>query len=234
MKRKSSLVVSVLLALMFIGGGAAFAESSRKIKLFGQIEYWSTEDAFKDTKDAFTASVEDPDSPFFEGSNKVDAGVGGRFGFLSPIAENGFLLGGSLGYIKGPKGTFTLSDGDNPSTNNLHQEDETTFIRALAEARKHFTINEKVGIRIGAGLGLAKGKIEETYSGKLFSTPFSGSASKTWTGVTWEISPSILFKAGETNIEFGITYASLPTLDEDAEFFQFKWNPFGFHLGLEF
>ncbi len=89
-------------------------------------------------------------------------------------------------------------------------------------------------MRVGAGFGLARGKIEETYSGKLYSTPFSGSASDTWTGVTWEISPSILFKAGQTNIELGVTYAVFPTLDENTEFFQFEWHPFGFHLGVEF
>ena len=28
--------------------------------------------------------------------------------------------------------------------------------------------------------------------------------------------------------------AALPTLDEDSDFFQFEWNPFGIHLGVEF
>lgn len=233
MKRMGWVVVSVMFALVFFGG-RAFAESGRTVKYFGQIEFWSTDDAFKDTKDAYISLYENPSAPFNKESNKIDPGVGGRFGFLSPIGEKGFLLGGSLGYIKGPKGTFTLSDGYTFSANNLRQEDETTFIRVLGEARKHFTVTEKVGLRIGLGFGLANGKIEETYSGEYFTTPFSGSASKTWSGVTWEISPSVLFKAGDTNIELGVTYASFPTLDEDSDFFQFEWNPFGIHLGVEF
>lgn len=233
MNRKLMLGMLVLFGLMSLGGRAV-AESGRKMKFFGQIETWSTADAFDAAKDANKAVVEDPLSPYFESSEKVDAGMGGRIGALSPIGENGFFLGESIGFIKGPKGTFTVSDGNSPSDNNARVEDKTSFLRIMAEARKHFSINKVLGLRLGAGIGLAMGKIEETFSA--FSSPltFSGSSSDEWTGLTWEITPSILFKAGETNIELGVTYAAFPTLSENDNFYKFKWNPFGLHLGVEF
>ncbi|MBK8574588.1 MAG: hypothetical protein IPN90_02535 [Elusimicrobia bacterium] len=218
----------------YVLGETPGGNTEHKVHFFCQIETWSTADAFKESKEATKEILNDPSLPFNESSVEIESGVGGRIGFLASMEEDGYLLGGSLGYIKGPTGTFTFSDGNSPPNNEARIEEKTSFIRIMAEGRKHFTLNKTVGIRLGAGLGFAIGNIEDTYT--FFINPFrsSMSQSQSWTGLTWELTPSILFKAGETNIEFGITYASLPTLGENDDFYEFKWNPLGLHLGLGF
>jgi hypothetical protein len=236
--------MAMLAGLMTLSatGVSAGDVAERKLRFFGQLEYWTTDDAFEKNESELNEYVDSVVASlppgFLTTVNKefnVDPGNGARLGVLYPVQPS-VLIGGSLGYITGPKNktSYYLSDGVDFETTAI--EEKTTFVRALVEVRKHFKLTDALGLRLGGGIGIAQGKIKQSffYNDSFGGGPFGNNPSKTWSGVTWELVPSLLVKAGKTNFEIGVAYADFPGLKEDSDFNKLDWTPFGIRLGLEF
>jgi hypothetical protein len=52
--------------------------------------------------------------------------------------------------------------------------------------------------------------------------------------LTWEVGPAIAFVTEKVGVELALTYAQMPTAKNSQTFQEFKWNPFGIRLGVEF
>lgn len=232
-------VAFAVLGVLFGVLSAARAEGSPKKKFFGQMEYWSTGGAFKGNEDAMNDALEFYRSlgiPTIESDYEVKPGMGFRFGLLAPDRGQSIQWGGSLGYVIGPKNSlFTFAD-DGLDFEYEELEERTKFIRLMCEAKTRVKFSGNAGIRLGAGLGLALGEIRQVYyyENSTFGFPIQGSESKTWTGITWELSPSLVFKAGNANVELGVAIAGFPKLSSEDAFNEFNWTPFGVRLGIEF
>jgi hypothetical protein len=63
-----------------------------------------------------------------------------------------------------------------------------------------------------------------------------------WSGFSYEIAPSLLFNAGNIEIEFGIACDGFPEIGsfKNSVFWQteyrksYRWNPIGLRIGMEF
>jgi hypothetical protein len=205
----------------------------RKARVFGQLEYWLEGDAYEGESRLVDEAVEDPFSPYFEGAKDVSTGFGGRMGVMVPAAS-GLAMGGSLGYIRGPKGEFKVTDGLVPPDDEAKWTLETTFLRLMFEMKKDIAISDKAALRLGFGLGFAKGSIDQEYReiGPGYSSTADSSSS--WTGLSWEISPALAFNAGSNRVELGVMYAGFPKLNKKDNFEEFEWKPFGFRIAMEF
>lgn len=64
--------------------------------------------------------------------------------------------------------------------------------------------------------------------------PPAGQVEKSWSGLTWEITPSIYIPSGTSKIELGVRLAGFPTFKQSGGFSEFKWNPFVVFLGVHF
>lgn len=176
----------------------------------------------------------------------TSAGLGARLGLTFPIADTEYAAwGASIGYVKGPASDIDVHAESTLTTQGVYNEQiETSYVRVLFELSKGFPIGSRSDDKqsrftIGAGLGAAYGKMEsETTARGSFVTvlgaPSSQSDSKTWTGLTWEITPSVIIPSGTTEIEIGARFAGFPKLKESDDYSEFKWNPFGVFCALHF
>lgn len=127
---------------------------------------------------------------------------GGRLGALYDLS--GIQVGGSVGYLYGGPADARINLRTNPGgTLGLKELDRT--YRFLAEGKKIAGLNGpwSAAIGIGAGLAVDHQSISCTESGILVGT-CAGLAKKSTTGwFTWELTPSVLYKA----FEFGVRLA---------------------------
>lgn len=158
----------------------------------------------------------------------VKAGYGIRVGLMSPV--KGFELGGSLGYVLAPNVDTTVNGSSTILGNgSVDREKKTQYVRLLAEAQKKWPVKNVWSLNLGIGLGVAQGHTRDSVStsGSL-SAPGSGSMSKF--GFTWEVSPSVSYKA----FDIGVRYAGFPKIDGSSSVAGFKWNTFGLFIGAGF
>lgn len=208
-----------------------------------QLDIWTRDGAFEDDEDAVKDFFQQtlPAAGYTSGTASVETsgGIGFRFGAIKPTRW-GLDLGGSLGYVIGPDQEIKVAGrGASPGSGELSSRVETDFIRALAEAEKEFPLNRWMRLRLKAGLGFALGWIraEDRASGS-FVTGFGFAPeddySRSWSGLTWEFMPSLVFEGKTVDVEVGIGYAGFPTMKENDDFNEFEWTPAGLRLGLEF
>jgi len=224
------------------GGAAEIQSGKNNIKLFGELNYWSKEDAFerdkKDIPEALNALIGiGYDSA--SGSIKISNALELRGGIFIPTKKNNLNIGGSLGIISGPNAETELIGRDVVGDGKGTSEDKVSFISGLFEIEKTVPIFRDVYFRFRGGVGFARGRLESEvrYSGTFVSIlglPPSTNYSESWTGLTWELAPSIVIKVDSVNVIFGLAYAKFPKMDETNDLNEFEWSPVGLRFGLEF
>lgn len=218
----------------------------KKITYFGAIEYLTYSDAFKEAEDAKNKLADSLESfPFISDvttDKKTTAGAGVRIGALIASPVKGLQFGGSLGYILGPRFKGTVNDVDSlmtplspPLSEKTQEKIESNLWRLMAESKYSVPLGEKFQARLGFAIGVANLKIKDTKTYEN-SEGFSESTSKSisTTKLTWEIGPAIAYVTKKVGVELALTYAQMPTAEDKHTFQQFKWNPFGIRLGVEF
>lgn len=231
---KRLCVLLFAVALSWPSGLFASESASKKWMPFAQLEYWMADDAYEKNEQDFNDAMAFGSA--LSGSSDISEGMGIRLGAFWPTKTEGFDIGASLGYIKGPEGKFNIRfpfTGISPQ--EINDEYDTTFIRVLFEARKCIDISTNMGINLRGGIGLAMGDINDSYSISYFpglkrTTEFSDS----WTGASFELAPSFVIKGSSLNFEIGVAYAVFPKLKETEDLYEFTWNPFGLWVGMQF
>jgi hypothetical protein len=227
MKRKTYLACMAILASLF-GSALVNAAQEPRVRGFGQIDYFLKDSAYKEIENVLKKDMESDES--FK--SDVSAAIGVRVGAFLPTSVKGLEWGGSLGYLKGPAGKFTRGN----NTEYFHDNYKTTFIRVLFEAQQRIPVSGAFEIRARAGLGLAKGKLKNDYYETDGSSGFSQSNTKSWTGLSWEVGPSVAYVGERVNVDFGVVLAGFPTMKKDNSkaLSEFKWTPMGIRLAVEF
>lgn len=160
-------------------------------------------------------------------------GFGIRAGLLRPLESwKRTYVGGSIGYLVGPKIKSTIYDNNTPGTFGV--ESREYYYRALAEGVHLIPVASHVGLKLGAGLGVARATTNQT---PFFTGGLTGDTSKhshTNFGFTYEISPAVVLDLQATILELGIRYMYFPTIKETAETASVEWTTFGFYVGLGF
>ena len=164
-----------------------------------------------------------------------EGGIGARLKYMRSLSQNKLRMGGSFGYIKGPNTKSTVNDLNFPP-GSLEVDFENTFIRVLFELEKLFSLSDFHIIKLGAGAGFGKGKSEQTftYTGFYESFFLNSSESKSSTGFTWEVSPSMVFRTASVDLEFGVRYAKFPKIKESEFTYKVDYSGFGIFAGLGF
>jgi hypothetical protein len=158
-------------------------------------------------------------------SQTSPSAFGGRFGALYRFP--GIELGPSLGYLYGgpTAGTSNISEnGEGPGSASLKSTDNT--VRLLLEAKHQFDLSGPWSFAVGAGVGGALVNESDTCSVAGSGSSLCGAApnGSTMFWLTWELSPSILYKSWE----LGLRYAGF------SKSGQLAWNTFGLFAGYNF
>ena len=222
----------------------AIHAEERRVHYFGQIEYLTYSDAFKKVENnwdswmAVIGGTLDPGDSL-SSDKKTTGGAGGRLGALVTTPIKGFSLGGSLGFIKGPSfeaNRTVLRTVPAGFSEKENLKFESTVVRGLIESKYDVPLGEKFHARVGLGIGLAQ--VENTshysYESSHFA-PESGDTSMHTTKFTWEVGPAIAYVTKTVGVELAVTYSQMPKLGPTNVWSnEFRWNPFGIRLGVEF
>ena len=219
-----------------------FAQSDKLPKRFVQIEIYGRDNAYDNFEDILKDSVDDPFSPYIAGAGEIKGGMGIRAGVLFPTQAKGEYLGGTVGFVMGPSGRVSATDGFRPSHDNYSLESKTQFIRVMLEGRKQFDLSQEVAFRLGAGLGLAHSKTTEVYREVLSGSGNHHEVFNTRSGFSYEIATSILFSVWRNKIELGIAYDGFPEIRSFKDSIlwpteyrkSYRWNPISLRIGMEF
>lgn len=166
------------------------------------------------------------------GSMKTTAAVGGRLGLMVQIVE-AFDIGVSGGYIAGPNSDSSITAVGGGMSAILSDKREVSFARFLVEPTVNVKMGESSAFHLGAGLGLASGRTEETITCTGNACKVNGNIAKnssTWNGFAWEISPYFSHKHGI----FGARYAGFPAFKGNSNNSKIEWTSAGFFAGLKF
>jgi opacity protein-like surface antigen len=234
--RKKSL--GLFLGSLLCLSGAAFPETVGVKRFFAQIDAYEKEDAYeateKDWKDALQGA-----GGIVSLDSEIRGALGGRLGMFFPIEESRFELGGSVGYIVGPWGKFTIDETVFSQRVTSKDEYRTDFPRALLETQFRIPLSDRAEFRLRGGAGVTRGRLTRDYSLGIAGF-FSGSTiqneSETWTGFTWEAGPSFAYVGESVVVDLGVMYAEFPKMkaNQDKNLSEFKWNPIGVRLSIEF
>lgn len=216
--------------------------SDRKFRYFSALEYWTAADAYKDIEDLWVEEGQSWD--LSNVSDNVSGGMGARAGAFFSTPIQGFEAGGSIGFVRGPNAKFSIHTEDfSPPATTWDEVDKYSlqFVRILAQARKRFPLSDKFSADIGVGVGVARARLENEYacvvSGSGGCVPFD-SYTETDSGLTYEVGPAIVYTGESLNVELGMTYAHFPTVKVTPDVInmplEFKWNPIGVRVGVEF
>ena len=213
--------------------------AENKTKFFGDLEMFMpanvADGGEADVKDTaqYLVDVIGYDSVSYK--LETTAAVGARVGVLFPIDGFGDI-GVSVGYLAGPKTetTMTLKStivGDG----GIKAETNITFTRVLCEYKKDIPVNENWSFKPGIGIGLAFGQSKEKITSATGSAAgTTGSAAKSWNGVTWEVSPAFTRRYSSVDLNLAIKYAGFPKLKENDNVSKIDWSTLGFSIGLGF
>ena len=163
---------------------------------------------------------------------EVSGGIGFRVGYMRSLSAN-TRVGVSVGYIPSLKSELTINDPVFPP-GSLTTEIDTSYVRALMELGQYFHLSDKFALKLGGGIGVAKAKTDQTYSGSGFYESDSATYSATNTGLAWEISPALVLAIGATELELGVRYTGLPTIKETDEVYEVGYSGFGAFAAIVF
>ena len=175
-----------------------------------------------------------------KGEVKTTAGFGLKLGGMVPIS--GIELGGSVGYVWGPKTTQEISASGNANGYGaaaFRNEIEPSYFRGMFEFGKYFELFKRtntLNLGFSGGIGWASGHVnEDIHLSGSFGTQFNMNLHETysenWNGLTWEIGPYLSI---DRVVEFGIKYAQFPVKKESDDIAKVEFNPVKLYLSLYF
>ncbi len=210
--------------------------------LFLQIEYLPDEDVLvrnKQDAQGMLPGLLAAGYDFADAGTHVADGIGCRLGLMWPVMKY-FGWGGSGEYIIGPKEETAVNGVSRVALDGrLHRTTETNFFRFLAQGEFRVPLYGRFSGRFGAGAGYATCKLSENTgnSGTFVSAlgaPIHSKISERWDGWTWEFSPGLVWRGDNVVLEAGIVSVFLPTMKQREDLNEFKWNPTGIRLRLQF
>jgi len=170
----------------------------------------------------------------------TDSAVGVRGGVLAPVGGYpGLRWGGSLGFVSGPNSTFSGTFGQGAGQFTDQGTRSVQFWRALVQGEARYKLDERWGLVLGAGLGLAYGTIRESFAcagpgAAQWCSPVSSSDARSYSGFTWEVSPGVTRRFGSFDLLVGLRYAGFPSAGETKTQDKFAWTPLSFNVGARF
>jgi hypothetical protein len=211
-------------------------------RFFTRVDYWSAGKIFHNEEGRLQQRILNlyqagPGN--FSGTAQYANGYGVRFGALFPVIDDRFDWGWSLGYAKTPRGSFVLFKRYSTITSMTEAYNhQAQIFRALSEYVIHQPLVGGVGVRLGAAIGYDSGHLKKeihTYgTGSLASTTGSSTVTGKWTGISWEISPGIVFSWGRFKAEIGASYTSFSTKKVEEDLGTFDFTMPGFFARAEF
>ena len=203
-----------------------------KLKVFGSVDTFLPGNAGNGLRDDAQAAANQLGGAGYAVTGTVEtrAAIGGRLGVALPV-NSALDLGFSAGYIAGPNSDATLVARSGLLSATLSDQREIHFFRFLLEPRLNVPLGEKSAFHLGGGLGVAQGSVDETFTcaGNACLIA-SQEKSSTWSGFTWEVSPSVTMGHGV----LGIRYAGFPKFNGNANNSKIEWSTIGFFGGFEF
>lgn len=154
---------------------------------------------------------------------QTDFTPGIRMGFLYPLRNTGDF-GFSADYIMGPNSQATLDTG----YSKTKLERDIGVARGLGEIALELPLGGEWMLQPGISAGLAFGKVRIKSA--------SDSRSKSWSGLTWEISSGLVRRMKNTDLVLSLRYAGLPQYDDDPDkgFSPIDLDSFGISFRLIF
>ncbi len=167
-------------------------------------------------------------------SVNTQGAYGARFGALRSLPHH-FEAGFSAGYLLGPNMSSNFTAVGGPGPGGLTINRDVIYIRELVQGVYLIPVNKKFSVALGAGLGIATGRVSQgCQSSGTLVCPFV-SEQHTWTGFTYEISPSVRYRAGKLlDLRAGPRFAGFPTYSGNANSGRIEYQPFGFFFGALF
>jgi hypothetical protein len=166
------------------------------------------------------------------GSIQTSAAIGGRLGVMMDLAE-AFDLGLSAGYIAGPHTDASILALGGGKSATLTDGRDVSFFRFLIEPILNVKMNESSAFHLGAGIGIAQGRVRESIACSGAACVTNGSLatnSSSWSGFTWEVSPYFSIR----RFLIGARYAGFPTFNGNSINSKIQWTSAGFFTGLRF
>jgi hypothetical protein len=217
--RKANLLVMSL----FLAATAGAAEESFLEKRSGYIEYdyLLPTNAFRNSKSDLLVALS-PSFPTATASSKLTPGPGAvRLGaYMGWEGESNLDLGASIGYVRGPESTVSVTLPSGVLVDRMWQRVE--FLRFTIDGRATLPVSEGFKIRFKAGAGVAMGLMNGTFTldptaCMAFVTPklgpgywSGGLGSDRWVGLTWEAGPSLAWTGKRTDLEISGLVMGLP------------------------
>lgn len=164
------------------------------------------------------------------GKVETNAAVGFRLAYFAALSPS-MDFGGSAGYISGPKSEGSLSVAGGGLSGVLGLERSISFFRFLVEGRKRFPFSDRAAFSLGAGIGMANGRVSQdlTCTGSACTTNGSKTTSSaSWSGFTWEVSPEI----GYRSLIVGLKFAGFPKFGGNSDMSKIEWTSTGFQFGF--
>jgi len=232
------IIVGVLLTGIVVSLTSSSYATKNKVKPFVDLEMFlpgnvsdGTEADMKDGAQAIVNSGADSVSYKIE----TTAALGARVGVLFPVEFGD--AGVSVGYIAGPNSKTEMNINSTLVGNaGVNIDRKLTFIRVLGEFKKDMPINDNWTFKPSVGLGIAFGQSKETVtSATAYLASMAGdSYSKSWSGFTWEISPTFTRKYTTVDLNLAVKYAGFPKLKANDNVSKIDWSTLGFSIGLGF
>jgi hypothetical protein len=166
------------------------------------------------------------------GSIQSNAAVGGRLGIMMELAE-AFDLGLSGGFIAGPHSDSSILAAGGGKSATLSDKRDISYFRFLVEPTLNVKMSDVSSFHLGAGLGVASGRVEEAISCSGSACVVNGAVAtntSTWSGFTWEVSPYFSYKS----VLFGGRYAGFPKFNGNSNNSKIEWTSAGVFSGFRF
>jgi hypothetical protein len=208
-------------------GGEA-APAPPRARLFVDLDYFDPTQLANQLLDATSQSLNESQ---FSGSNSVSASGawGGRVGVLVPFNPH-IALGGSFGYIAGPKLSENAQGTIGGAASSFSDDLSMNYWRFLAEARERLPLSGSWALGLGEGLGVAVYSHAATCSATNPPSCSTPSTTGTGAGLTWEVEPAIFYGP------FGVAvrYAQFPGGLSSGGQFTRQWGSLGSFLEVVF
>ncbi|MBI4376555.1 MAG: hypothetical protein HY549_08910 [Elusimicrobia bacterium] len=138
--------------------------------------------------------------------------------------NSGTQFGPSVGYLNGGPGVGTANFQFGGSPTKIGVLSDADTMRFLGEARQTWLLSGSLGVRIGAGVGIAVEKRTRNYTCTNASCgPFALPDYSSLGWLTWEISPAMVYRS----INLGLRYVGF------SRGTQKPWNTIGAFFGID-
>lgn len=226
---RTKVLIEAIAALAFVG--TAHAEPL-KLRPFVAAEVFLPTNAGKGLETDALAGASQLNGVGYTTLTTVEtrAAIGFRGGVTTKVSKS-FDLGLSGGYIIGPNSDVRIVATAPGLTGVLTDKREVNFLRFLVEPTFTAPLSETSAFHLGAGLGVARGSVKESFACTGNACKVSTSKqSSNWTGFAWEVSP--YFSTGHAI--YGMRYAQFPKFSGNANNSKIEWSTFALFAGVVF